>query len=60
VSITDLAIERGWAELHLVARTPDFPGSVVMAYAPRDRDEVEVVWTLLQASHAYAVGSSEA
>ena len=50
----DLAIERGWAELHLIARTEDLPGSVVMAYAPRDREEAEVVWTLLQASHAFA------
>ena len=50
----DLAIERGWAELHLVARTQAFPGSVVMVYAPRDIAEAEVVWTLLQASHAFA------
>ena len=31
----DLAIDRGWAELHLIARTEDLPGSVVMVYAPR-------------------------
>jgi hypothetical protein len=55
-AVADRAIEQGWAELHLVARTPDFPGSVVMAYAPRDADEVEVVWTLLRASHAFAAG----
>ena len=53
-STADLAIERGWAELHLVARTEEFPGSVVMVYAPRDAAEAEVVWTLLQASHAFA------
>lgn len=53
-STADLAIERGWAELHLVARTPQLPGSVVMVYAPRDAGEAEVVWNLLEASHAFA------
>ena len=50
----DVAIERGWAELHLIARTQDFPASVVMAYAPRDAEEAEVVWALLRASHEFA------
>ncbi len=53
----DVAIERGWAELHLIARTDDLPGSVVMAYAPRDREEADVVWALLQAAHAFATGA---
>jgi hypothetical protein len=56
--IADLAIERGWAELHLIARTDELPGSVVLAYAPRDADEAEVLWTLLQASQAYADGGA--
>ncbi len=50
----DVAIERGWAELHLVSRTEQLPGSVVLVYAPRDAEEAEVVWTLLRASHAFA------
>ena len=53
-STADLAIERGWAELHLIARTEEFPGSVVMVYAPRDAAEADVAWTLLQASLAFA------
>lgn len=53
-STADLAIERGWAELHLIARTEELPGSVVMVYAPRDAAEADVVWTLLKASHAFA------
>ena len=53
-STADLAIERGWAELHLIARTEAFPGSVVMVYAPRDVAEVEMVWSLLRASHTFA------
>ncbi len=54
----DLAIERGWAELHLIARTEELPGSVVLLYAPRDHDEVDALWALLQASHEYAAGGS--
>jgi hypothetical protein len=56
--VADLAIERGWAELHLIARTDELPGSVVLAYAPRDAEEAEVVWTLLKASQAYADGAA--
>lgn len=54
----DLAIERGWAELHLVARTEDFPGSVVMIYAPRDTQEADVVLSLLEAARDFASGAS--
>lgn len=50
----DLVIERGWAELHLIARTEHLPGSVVMVYAPRDPGEAEVVLRLLQASLEFA------
>lgn len=50
----ELAIERGWGELHLIARTEELPGSVVMVYAPRDSEEAEVVMTLLQASRDFA------
>ncbi len=50
----DVAIHFGWAELHLIARTEELPGSVVMIYAPRDADEAEAVWTLLRVSHEFA------
>ena len=43
-----------WAEPHfLVAEGPASP-AVVMVYAPRNRDELEVVWQLVQASHHFA------
>lgn len=54
--VADAAIDRGWAELHLIARTEELPGSVVMVYAPRDADEAEAVWALLRASHQFATG----
>ena len=53
-AVADVAIDRGWAELHLIARTEELPGSVVLVYAPRDGDEAEAVWTLLRASHEFA------
>ncbi len=52
--VADVAIDRGWAELHLIARTEELPGSVVLVYAPRDADEAAAVWALLQASHEFA------
>jgi hypothetical protein len=52
--VADHAIDRGWAELHLIARTDELPGSVVLVYAPRDDDEAEAVWALLRASRDFA------
>jgi hypothetical protein len=56
-ALADLAIERGWAELHLIARTEALPGSVVMVYAPRDAEEAEVVLKLLRASRDFAMSA---
>jgi phospholipase/carboxylesterase len=43
------AYERGWGEPHPHSGTP-------LIFAPRDEDELEVVWQLLRASHEYAAG----
>jgi hypothetical protein len=56
--VADHAIDRGWAELHLIARTDELPGSVVLVYAPRDDDEAEVVWALLRASRDFAAADA--
>lgn len=50
------AIEAGWAELHPVARTGLIPPTTVMLYAPRDQDELEVVYGLVLASYRFAGG----
>lgn len=50
------AIEKGWAEQHPVARMGYIPQNVVMIYAPRDTDEVEVVASLVTESYRYAGG----
>lgn len=48
------AVAKGWAEQHPVARLGYIPDTILMVYGPRDADEVEVAWTLLRASYAYA------
>lgn len=48
------AIERGWAELHPVARDGMIPPTAVMVFAPRDEDELEVVSSIIEASHSFA------
>ncbi len=50
------AITAGWAELHPVARLGYIAATAVMLYAPRDHDELEVVYGLLVASYRFAGG----
>jgi hypothetical protein len=51
------AVEKGWAEVHPVARLGLIPANVVMLYAPRDEEEVEAVADLVRAGHAFARGA---
>ena len=55
-SLASEAIERGWAEIHPVARLGLIPGNVVMVYAPRDDAEVQVVVALVRSALAFARG----
>jgi hypothetical protein len=48
------AVEAGWAELHPVALRGLIPPTAVMLYAPRDESELEVIESLVRASHAFA------
>jgi hypothetical protein len=50
------AISKGWAEQHPVARLGYIPQNVVMIYAPRDAQEVEVVAGLVIGAYRYASG----
>jgi hypothetical protein len=56
--LAEAAIEAGWAELHPVARMGYIPATTVMLYAPRDLDELEVVYGLILASYGFAGGSA--
>jgi hypothetical protein len=50
------AIRKGWAEQHPVARMGYIPQNVVMIYAPRDAEEIEVVAGLVDEAYRYASG----
>jgi hypothetical protein len=56
--LIERAITAGWAELHPLAQRGAVPRSIVMVYAPRDRQELEVVYALLLASYRFARGGS--
>jgi hypothetical protein len=48
------AVAAGWAEPHPVALRGLIPSTAVMLYAPRDEAELEVIESLVRASHAFA------
>jgi hypothetical protein len=50
------AMRKGWAEQHPVARMGYIPQNVVMIYAPRDAQEIEVVAGLVDEACRYASG----
>jgi Family of unknown function (DUF5519) len=52
------AIDKGWAEQHPVARMGYIPQNVVMIYAPRDAEEIEVVAGLVEEAYRYAGGAA--
>lgn len=50
------AIAAGWAEHHPLAEEGRLPLTHVMVYAPRDKNELEVVYGLVCESYAFARG----
>jgi hypothetical protein len=50
------ALSKAWAEQHPVARMGYIPQNVVMIYAPRDAQEIEVVARLVVETYHYASG----
>jgi hypothetical protein len=57
-AVAEEAVRRGWAEQHPVARLGHIPPNVVMIYAPRDDEELEVVFGLVEESRRYAAGEA--
>ena len=51
------ALRKGWAEQHPVARMGYIPQNVVMIYAPRDAQEIEIVARLVDEAYRYASGA---
>lgn len=56
--VAALAIDRGWAEEHPVARLGLIPPNIVMIYAPRDALELGAVAGLVGVAHAFARGEA--
>jgi hypothetical protein len=54
--LAEEAIEKGWAEQHPVARMGYISPNVVMIYAPRNAEEIEIVAGLVEESYRYAGG----
>ena len=52
-----LAVERGWAEPHPIAKLGLIPPTIVMIYGPRTEAELEVVADLVDASRRFAAGA---
>ncbi len=52
--IAQVAVEKGWAEQHPVARMGYIPRNVVMIYSPRNEEEIKVVAGLVAEACRYA------
>jgi phospholipase/carboxylesterase len=57
--LTSLAISAGWAEIHPVVWLGVAPANSVMLYSPRNEEEMEVVWDLVEESHRFASGEPQ-
>jgi hypothetical protein len=53
-------IQRGWGEFHPLVQQGMMPPTNLMVFGPRDADELDVVWSIVQASYANATGSEAA
>ena len=54
--IRSQAISAGWAEPHPITHLGILPKSLVLLYAPRCKEELEVVFRFIQTSYEYARG----
>ncbi len=58
--IREKAIRSGWAEQHPGTKAGIMPSTLVMVYAPRDAEELRVVFDLISASLRFAKGQGGA
>ena len=54
--IGEVADRLGWAETHAIAKVGMLPDTIMLAYAPRNEQELEVVLFLVTASYEFARG----
>jgi phospholipase/carboxylesterase len=53
-------IAHGWGEFHPLVAQGVMPPTNLMVYGPRNDEELETVWRIVQASHANARGDAKA
>jgi hypothetical protein len=51
-----LAVSAGWGEIHPVVWLGVAPANSMMLYSPRNDQELEVIWSLVEDSYRYATG----
>lgn len=56
VDVASAACEAGWGEPHILVASGALPRTHVMVYAPRDKAELDVVGSLVEAAHRFATG----
>jgi hypothetical protein len=56
--VATAAVDTGWAEFHPFVLSGQLPATHVMVYAPRDREELELVWTLVETSYRFAASAT--
>ncbi len=54
-----LAVSAGWGDVHTVVWLGDAPANSVLLYSPRNEEEMEVVWALVEESYRYATGEPQ-
>lgn len=54
----EAVIAAGWGEVHPMARRGMIPPNVLMVFAPRDEQEIELVMRIVEASRARALGEA--
>jgi hypothetical protein len=59
-TIASRALAAGWGEPHPAVAPGLVHPTVVMLFGPRDERELELIWRLVQVSHAFASGTDQA
>lgn len=60
LEIAIFAVSGGWSEIHTVTWLGMATMGTVIVYAPRDEEELEVVWSLVEESYRFARGEAPA
>lgn len=54
-----LAVSAGWGRIHTVVWLGDAPANSMLLYSPRNEQEMEVVWSLVEEAYRYSTGQPQ-